>query len=272
MTTKLLATAAALLVAAPAAAQTAPSINVITFVGPNVFGSPNYAAWSANAVDSLKSGAPGVAGTPGTPAYAFAQSDITRADMIVTGFTSWRGQLDPGTTVGPAYANEHGTRALFGVVVNGNGTRFSVAQLSHSAASDDGANAFGYGPYDGYVYGAGNPYGENLVGVLRGADGVLFTGDGVHITGGDVGQLVDGLIGVADGSGIDPCDGTGFACDTDASRRVAIDSALTSIDLGGGNREAWPTRYTGTFSLTGVSAPARSASPRACRSRPPGAR
>ena len=255
---KVLAAATAVLfVSAPALAQTAsaPSITVVNYLAPNLFGSPSYSTWEANAVNALKGGVAGTAGTPNTPGFAFQQSNITRADMLVTGFASWKGDTNPAATFGPAYANELGTRAAFGVIINGNGTMFSVSQLTHSSVSNDAANAFGYGPFDGYIYGTGNPFGENLVGVQVGTDGKLFTSDDIYVTSGAATQLVDGLIGVADANGLDPCDGTSFACDTDASRKAAIASALNSIDLGGGAREPWPTSYTGTFSLLSAGAP-----------------
>ena len=219
------------LAAAPVAAQTAraPTITVVPWLSPNALGSPSYSTWETNGIDALKTGGVVSTGTPGTPGYAFQQAAITRADMIVTGFSSWKATLHPETVFGAAYANELGTRPYFGLIVNGNGIQFSISGLGFTATSNDSADYFGF-PVAAGDFG----YGSDFVGVLKGADGQLFTSDDIYVTSGANSQLVDGLIGVGLGAADDPCSGNPHEgmCNTDAQRQAAIDDDLSQLYVG----------------------------------------
>ena len=108
-------------------------------MAPNVFGSPSWGTYQTNSINALLSGAYSM-GTPNTPGYYQQRSNVTSNDLIVTGFPSWEGQVDPGTAFDPAYANEYGNRGHFGVVIDGNGQQISIDQLSFTAASNDPGN------------------------------------------------------------------------------------------------------------------------------------
>ena len=221
----LLAAASAALLGASAA--NAVSITVTPWLAPNAFGSPSYGQWEANAVAAQRAQLSAF-GTPGTPSYAVAESNITVSDLIVTNFTSWRGQANPSG----AYASELGTRGHFGLRIDGEGQQFSISGLSLILTSNDAANSLGvdFGP--GYGYGTG------YVGLLKGADGILFTADDIVIDSGPDTQLVDGLAGRGSGNAYEVlCNGC-----TPAQQQAAIDAFLAS----GG---PFPSQYTGTYTL-----------------------
>lgn len=222
---------------AAASAQAAalmPTITVTPWLAPNAYGSPNWAAAQDNAVQAMYHGVSSY-GTPGTPGYFSANSNVTTAEAIVTGFSSWKGKADPGTVFGSAYAGEYGNRMSFAIGINGNGSQFSISQLGFSATSTDPFNAlaFSWGPGD-YDYGAG------YVGVLKGADGILGTADDVFITSGVNTQLVDALFGRGSGNSFaaycSPC--------SIAEQQAAIDGSA-----------AYPGQdftFTGNYTLNNV--------------------
>jgi hypothetical protein len=167
----------------------AVTIDVTPWVAPNVFGSPSYAAAEANAIYALyhNLNSHGAAG----PTQFNAQSNVTSSEVIVTGFNSWRGVASPGAP----FQSELGNRMLFGLVIDGQGSQFSISQLSFAATSSDPGNLLAFGFNAGqYNYGAG------YQGILKGQDGILFTGDDQFITSGLNTQLVDGLVGRGSGS------------------------------------------------------------------------
>lgn len=223
--------AAALVLAAAPAAVLAATITVVPTVAPNVFGSPSFLGWQSNAVDGLYSGA-STFGAPGLPTYYAEQSNVRADQVIVTGFASWLGQVDPGTAFGPAFANEYGNRMHFGVVIDGDGTQFSIDQLAFDAHSSDPGDilAFSFGAGS---YGYSNAY----VGVLFGADGQFGGGDDTFITSGPANQLVDGLVGRGSGNSIPAyCPGC-----TPAQQQAAIQGAVDQL-----GRTA---TFTGTYTL-----------------------
>jgi hypothetical protein len=184
-------------------------IDVTPWVAPNVFCSPSYAAAEANAIYALyhNVNSHGAAG----PTQFNAQSNVTSKEVVVTGFNSWRGVANPGAP----YQSELGNRMLFGLVINGQGSQFSISQLSFAATSSDPFNALAFGFAQGsYNYGAG------YQGILKGQDGQLFTGDDIFVTSGANTQLVDGLVGRGSGSSFAAyCPGC-----TVAQQQAAIDA------------------------------------------------
>ncbi len=222
------AAALALALVTPANAIT---ISVTPTLAPNVFGSPSWAGWQANAVSGELSG--GIAtGTAGTPTYFQPQSIVTLKETIVTGFPSWLGQADPGTVFGSGFANEYGNRMHFALRIDGQGTAFSISQMVFNAVSSDPGQLLNFGfPGGSYDYSSG------YVGVLAGADGQLWTADDVYITSGPNTQLVDGLVGRGSGNSLDAyC----TSC-TIAQQQAAIDAATAQITS--------PFTFTGTYSL-----------------------
>jgi len=208
-----------LILAASTAALAGPiTIEVNPALAPNGFGSPNYASWRANALNALYTGAT-TAGTPGTPAYYEQRTQFYGNEVMVTSFPSWLGQVDPGSVFGPSFASELGNRILFGLVVDGNGTQFSISQLSFSALSTDPLNALGF------TFAAGSyNYGADYIGILAGDDLQVFTSDDVFVTGGANTQLVDALIGRGSGNALWPCGpGDPHPCTNNAERQIALD-------------------------------------------------
>ncbi|MHB1162971.1 MAG: PEP-CTERM sorting domain-containing protein [Minisyncoccota bacterium] len=187
------------LMALAGAAQATPmsafpvDVQVTPWLAPNSYGSPSFPGAVANQEYALLHGLSSY-GTPGTPEYYQAQSDVTSAEAIVTGFPSWKGMADPGAVYGSAFAGEYGNRMHFGLLALGDGThKFSVSELSFAMWSTD--------PYGALDYAlSGYNYSTELQGILYGADGKLGGGDDTFITSGSSSQLVDGLVGRGTGS------------------------------------------------------------------------
>jgi hypothetical protein len=226
----LLAAAAAAAMSAAGAAQ-AVTITVTPTLAPNAFGSPSFSPWADNAFTALYTGAPS-AGAPGTPAYFQGQSNVSAKDLVVTNFSSWMGQAEPGG----AFAGEYGNRGHFGLSILGDGQQFSISQLSFQAVSTDPGDllAFSFltGEYD---------YSTSYVGVLAGGDGILGTGDDTFITGGPNTQLVDALFGRGSGNALE---GLCAGC-TPTQEQAAIDAAAASFGPD-------PFQFTGTYQLRAV--------------------
>lgn len=222
--------AAVALALAVGTSANAVTISVTPTLAPNVYGSPSWRTWQSNAIDGELGG--GVAfGTSGTPTYFQPQSNVTLQETIVTGFPSWLGQADPGTVFGPAFANELGNRMHFALRIDGQGTQFSISQMSFTMASSDPGHLLNDSYSGGYGYSSG------YVGVLKGADHVLWTTDDQYITSGSSTQLVDGLVGRGSGNSLDAyC----TSCTT-AQQQAAIDAATAQITS--------PFTFTGTYSL-----------------------
>ncbi|MBN8729434.1 MAG: PEP-CTERM sorting domain-containing protein [Acidobacteria bacterium] len=201
------------------------TIDVNPALAPNGFGSPSYASWRTNALNALYNGTT-TAGTPGTPAYYEQRTQFFGNEVMVTSFPSWLGQVDPGSVFGPAFASELGNRILFGLVVNGNGTQFSISQLSFTAFSTD--------PFDalGFTFAAGSyNYGADYVGILAGDDLQVFTSDDVFVTAGPNTQLVDALIGRGSGNALWPCGpGDPHPCTNNAERQIALNDMANYND------------------------------------------
>ena len=94
-------------------------------------------------------------GNSASPTFYSSTTTATTADMIVTDFPSWLGHANPGTTFGPAYANELGNRLTYGLYINGNGSTFSLSQLNFDVESTDPENAISFsGNFVGFTYDA----------------------------------------------------------------------------------------------------------------------
>ena len=167
----------------------AVTIDVTPWVAPNGFGSPSYAAAVANANYALyhNLNSYGAAG----PTQFSAQSNVTASEVIVTGFNSWRGVAAPGAP----YQSELGNRMLFGLRIDGQGSQFSISQLSFAATSSDPGNALAFA----FAQGSYN-YSLDYQGIQKGGDNLLFTGDDIFVTSGPNTQMVDGLVGRGSGS------------------------------------------------------------------------
>jgi hypothetical protein len=232
---KTLATVVAAAVAATliAGAAHAVTITVTPSLAPNAFGPASFGPWTSNAVNALYNGQSS-AGTPGTPTFYLAQSNVEAKDLVVTNFPSWMGQADPATAFGAAYGAEGGNRGHFGLVILGEGQQFSISELSFTGTSTDPGHLLNFA-LDGY------DYSTSYVGVLAGGDGTVGTGDDVFVTSGPSTQLVDALFGRGSGNAIE---GLCTGC-TVAQQQAAIDAAAASF--GGA-----PFQFTGEYQLRAV--------------------
>lgn len=213
------------------AAAPAATILVVPTLAPNAFGSPSFATWEQNAIRALHAGVP-MEGDSASPTFYKAQSDVTSAEAIVTGFPSWKGRADPGTVFGPQYANELGNRMTFGARIDGDGELITISQLMFMGESNDDDNLLGFA-----FFGGAYQYSASHQGVLRGADGVLWTGDDVFITSGPDTQRVDGILTRGSGNSFAAyCDGC-----TIEQQQAAIDEVA--------NWDGYPTQFTGTYYL-----------------------
>jgi hypothetical protein len=186
----LVAASAALVVSTAPAVMASPTISVYPSIAPSATGSGSWAAYESNAMSALTGGITS-AGTLGTPSYysqVASGTNLPSGAYIVTNFNSWMGQANPGTVFGPAYANEVGTRVHYGVHIEGNGTKFSVSQLSFDLLYNDAT----YTDYSLFNVPAGSyDYTPGRVGLDYGIDNIKGTGDDIWVTSGSSSQLVD---------------------------------------------------------------------------------
>jgi hypothetical protein len=218
-----------------------PSITVTPWLAPNAFGSPSYAGAQANAISGMLAG--GATTGSGPQQFAPQVGPVDAAEAIVTGFASWRGQVNPGVNVGAAYAAELGNRMTFALLITGGGERFSISQLGFSATSSDAGNLLGFSFATGsYNYSAG------YVGIQYGLDGALGGGDDIYVTGGPNTELVDALVGRGSGNSFAAyCPPAPAVCD-EAAQIASIAAAASAFGPGS-------TTFTGTYTLAAGNGP-----------------
>jgi len=236
---KVLLTSVAGLVFVPAAfGQAGPTITVVPTLAPNVYGSPSWGDWVTNSITALENNQSSY-GDPTSPTYYQAQSTVSATQTIVTGFPSWLGSADPSSVYGSAFANELGNRMTFGLVVNGNGTQFSISQLGFSAASNDSGDALGFG------YGAGSyGYSANYVGVISSDNNIYDLSSDTFITSGSSDQMVNGIFGRGSGNSFEPDDDPCAGC-TLAQQQADINYTADEDFY-----QTGLSQFTGTYYLT----------------------
>ena len=217
----------------------ATTITVTPWLAPNAFGSPSFVLAQTNALTALYSGA-ATAGAVGPSQFNAQTTALTGSQTVVTGFASWRGVVDPGTVFGAAYAAEGGNRMHFGVLIDGQGSQFSISQLSFEGYSTDAGHVLNFnfpsGAYD---------YSEAFQGIRYGLDGHLGGGDDIFVTAGLNTQLVDGLVGRGSGNSLAAyCPALPLTCDL-AAQHAAIAQAATALGTD-------PIQFNGTYALTSV--------------------
>src|SRR5215831_6853934 len=196
----------------------APIITVIPSLAPNKFGSPNWNTYVQNALSAIENGQT-TNGDPSSPSYYEAVTGpLSPWDMIVTGFPSWHGHADPGSVYGAAYANELGNRPQFGLYIVGNGTQFSISQLSFIGTSNDPGHILSFGYATG-IY----SYSAEYVGIIDGPGGPTY------ITSGPNTQLVDRLVGRGSGNAAAPEPPDCPGC-TIAQQQAKIDALLPGFN------------------------------------------
>lgn len=208
-----------------AAANATVSIDVTPNLAPNVYGSPSYSGYLANALYALQNGLSSYGDSTKPTYFSAVTSPISRSSAVVTGFKSWMGQADP-TGV---FANELGNRMTFGVFIQGNGEKISISQLSFLAQSVGDSNQLGFSNAAG-VY----TYNANWVGIIYGTDGPTYITSGLNT------QLVDAIVGRGSSCSYAAYEKSGF------THQQLIDKVANSPTA------QW-TSYTGTYTLGGVS-------------------
>ena len=217
------------------------TITVIPALAPNGWaGASAFSAWQDNANYAIEHGLSAY-GDPSLPSYYHAGGNYSAAQVIVTCFPSWLGQVDPGVVVGAAYSNEYGNRMHFGFDIKANGgPQFSISMLSMVMASSDPLSDLGWS------LGAGHfDYGPGYVGIIYGKNG----GSNTYITSpGDNTQLVDEIISRGPGNSDEAgCDGDWpghYPCTTFSQQQAAILHA--ALESGP------PYDFTATFTLDGA--------------------
>ena len=183
------------------------TITVVASSAPNFYDSPSWGLYSSNAMYALRNGLANYGGDQSvTPtAYAALGASANVGTNMVSGpagpsyplsdFYSWMGQSSPTG----AFAAERGNRIHFGMsMVSSVGTQI---QLDHIVVDITGSGILSaLNASFNYV---GN-YSATRLGVLRGADGLLGTGDDIVVNSGNANQFVDAVYVVGAGSAIWP--------------------------------------------------------------------
>jgi hypothetical protein len=210
-------------------------VDVYASSAPNAAGAASWGAYVTNAMYAIENGL-SVYGDPSTSPSAYTQAPdvIGPGDIAVTSFHTWKGVINP-----PApFANEYGNRLHFGLHILGNGTQFSISQLSFAMDSSDATDSLACS----YATGSYN-YSSSYVGINYGTDGIKGTSDDVRITSGANTQLVDELVSRGSGNGWWP--GGDLPDAGVGDPQSAMDTYLAWL-----GSEA-PVTVTGTYALAG---------------------
>ncbi len=177
------------------------TLDIFASSAPNVFGSPSWNAYAANALNSLNNGL----GTTGNrnlspTAYEVLNGTFAPGDVMVTSFNSWRGVANPPLP----FAGEYGNRIHFGLHAYGNGqldSQFRLNTLTFYINSSDTLLNWS-GNFVGYDFNGTTSYGINW-----GADRVKGGIGDTIITGAGSGSvLIDELVYVGVGNAYWPQD------------------------------------------------------------------
>lgn len=218
--------AGAMLAFAPAQAV---NITVYASSAPNAFGSPSFPGWVANTQCFLQ-GSCTAGDRDADPAAFESLTTFEPGDAMVTSYHSWRGQADPGTVFGSAFASELGNRMHFPVIITSDSgaDTFTLADVGFEIDSPDGGSS-GFGGsgalgYSGDLSGT-TLNGSSRVGVFWGGDGAPGGGDDVVYTGGESdATLLNVLYYVGVGNALWP-----MVPDDGATEQEALDSVAASF-------------------------------------------
>ncbi len=229
---------AAVLAGSSLCASAGVTIDVVASSAPNVFGSPSWGGYLANALNSLENGLGNIGDRNTDPtAYEIAGATVAPGDFMVSSFNSWRGDVNPTG----AFANEYGNRMHFGLHAVGDGTtRFALENISFSLTSSDDANALGFA---GNFVGLG--YSSTRYGIDWGADRVKGGGDDIIYTSGNGSTLVDEIVYVGIGNAFWPGGGDPDPSNPVGGAQAAMDDAIAYVLANA------PFSITGTYSIFG---------------------
>lgn len=227
---------AAVLAGSSLCASAGITIDVVASSAPNVFGSPSWSGYLANALNSLEFGLGNLGDRNTDPtAYEIAGATVSPGDFMVSSFNSWRGNVNPTG----AFANELGNRMHFGLHAVGDGiTQFALENVSFSITSSDSANSLGF---TGDFTGLG--YSSTRFGIDWGADRVKGGGDDIIYASGHGSTLVDEIVYVGIGNAFWPGGGDPDPSNPVGGAQAAMDDAIAYV-LGNA-----PFSITGTYNI-----------------------
>ncbi len=193
------------------------TMSVVASPAPNFFTSPSWGTYANKAINSLENGLGNIGDRNVDPtAYEiFADgSAVLPTELIVSGFSSWRGIADQSSP----FDGEFGNRVHFGIRIVGDGvTKFRLEDLSSEISSGDGNQL-------GFVSSfAGSDYSPIRFGIDYGANMVKGGGDDTIIDSGAGTQLVDEFVYVGSGNAYDASTQPG------PSNQEKMDQAIASI-------------------------------------------
>ena len=223
----------------PAFAQL--TLQVVPSSAPNASGSPSWAGYAANALNSLQNNLGNIGSRATDPtAYEIAGPIVQPSDFLVTSFNSWQGVAGP---LAAPFASESGNRMHFGLHAYG-ATQFDLADVTFSISSSDPANSLSYvDDLSGC-----NFNGITRIGVNWGPDGIKGTSDDIIYTAGNVGNdhtLVNELFYVGAGNAFWPGGDSPDPANPVGGAQAAIDDSTSYIM---GNT---PFTVTGSYSILG---------------------
>ena len=164
---------------------------------PNAFGSPSWGPYVANALNSLQNGSGSTGDLDTDPtAYEVTGAVIELGDVVVSGFSSWRGVAGQPSP----FNGEYGNRLHFGLRITGGGSepQFRLNDLAFDMSSGDSGNSLVFaGNFAGFNYSA------TRYGIDYGADRMPGGGDDTVYNSGNGLSLVDEIVYVGVGNAFD---------------------------------------------------------------------
>lgn len=151
-------------------AAAAPLLYIDPSIGPDPFLSTSFDLYSADALWALQHNLSSF-GAVGPGYYSQLSGFFTPNEVIGTNFYSWMGQAPPP----PLYATETGNMLYYGLVIYGNGTEFTLSDITFN---DDF-----YGNIGPTELLANVAFGARLIGINYGPNGVPGGGDDIIYNG-----------------------------------------------------------------------------------------
>jgi len=231
---------AAVLAGLATLASASVTIEVVPSSAPNVFGSPSWNGYLANALNSLENNLGDIGDRNTDPtAYQAAPAIIDPGEYMVSSFNSWRGTVAPAAP----FANEGGNRMHFGLHAVGDGTtQFALEDISFEVTSSDGPNSLGFtGNFIGLNYSS------TRFGIDWGPDRTKGGGDDIIYNSGNGTTLVDEIVYVGVGNAFWPGGGDPNPGNPIGGAQAAMDNAYAYVLANA------PFTITGAYTIAGIS-------------------
>ncbi|MFM9873124.1 MAG: PEP-CTERM sorting domain-containing protein [Fimbriimonadaceae bacterium] len=195
------------------ASANAYQIDVYASAAPNAFGSANWGGYVSNALTAIEGGL-GTYGAAGPTQFNnYAGETHLVSENIATGYTSWLGNANPSAP----FNNELGTRWHFGVRVLGQGSQFTLQNLTYNMTSVEQPSLNFSGNFVGATY-SPTRYGIDYV------DGIKGNGNDIIYSTGNGTTLVDELVYVGVGNAF-----ASYVTDPGATNQDKLDGVVASI-------------------------------------------